>query len=93
MWNRLQLLMNHDEVIKDQVEYQEFRVNVIDFLIKVCGLSCYSQDDISRILGIIRTNALQVQDPVMKINGVSGRVVYPTLSYISHSCICNARYR
>ena len=29
----------------------------------------------------------------MKANGVTGRVVYPTLSYISHSCVCNARYR
>lgn len=28
----------------------------------------------------------------MKLNHVSGRVVYPTLSYMSHSCVCNARY-
>ena len=34
----------------------------------------------------------QVQDPIMKANGVTGRVVYPTLSYMSHSCVCNARY-
>ena len=57
----------------------------------ICGLE-YDKDEIFRILGIIRTNALQVQDPNMKLHGVSGRAVYPTLSYLSHSCICNARY-
>ena len=65
---------------------------MVDFLIKVCGLE-YSEEEVFRILGIIRTNALEAQDPAMKVNGVSGKVVYPTLSYISHSCICNARYR
>ena len=64
----------------------------MDFLIKVCGLD-YSEDEVFRIIGIIRTNALHVEDPKMKMNRVSGRVVYPTLSYMSHSCICNARYR
>ena len=52
----------------------------------------YEEDEIFRILGIIRTNALQVLDPSMKMNDVSGRAVFPTLSYMSHSCICNARY-
>ena len=57
----------------------------------MCGLE-YEEEEIFRILGIIRTNALQVQDPTMKLHGVSGRAVFPTLSYLSHSCICNARY-
>ena len=65
---------------------------MIDFFTKICGLD-YREDEILRILGIIRTNALNIQDPNMKISGVSGRIVYPTLSYLSHSCICNAKYK
>lgn len=92
MWERILLLMDHEERQTEE-EYQKmFQVNVIDFLIKTCGLN-YSESEIQQVIGIIRTNALQVQDPIMKFHGASGRVVYPTLSYLSHSCICNARYR
>ena len=93
MWRRLMLLMDHEEERKTESEMTEmFQINVVDFLTKVCGLD-YDPDEIFQVLGIIRTNALQVIDPVMKMHGASGRVVYPTLSYMSHSCICNARYR
>ena len=61
MWRRLLLLMDHEEERKNEPEYQEmFQVNVINFLRKVCGLD-YEEDEVFRILGIIRTNALQVR--------------------------------
>ena len=61
MWRRLLLLMDHEEERKNEPEYQEmFQVNVINFLRKVCGLD-YEESEIFRILGIIRTNALQVR--------------------------------
>jgi len=53
----------------------------------------YKTEDIMKVLGIIRMNSLKLQDPELQIHGITGRVVYPTLSYISHSCVCNARYK
>ena len=93
LWNRLLLLMDHDQDNNSNTEFDKIaQVNVVDFLTKICGLD-YQPEEIHRILGIIKTNALKVQDPKMKMKGISGRVVYPTLSYISHSCLCNAKYR
>ena len=68
------------------------QVNVVDFLKKVCGFD-FTEEEIFRAIGILRTNALHVQDDVMKKFGVGGRAVYPTFSFLSHSCISNARYR
>jgi hypothetical protein len=67
-------------------------VNVVDFLRKVCGLD-YSESEIFWVIGILRTNAFYIDDPQMKRLGVSGKALFPTFSYLSHSCICNARYR
>ena len=65
---------------------------MVDFLRKVCGFD-FTEEEIFRAIGILRTNALHVQDDVMKKFGVGGRAVYPTFSFLSHSCISNARYR
>ena len=37
-----------------------FQINVVDFLRKVCGFD-YSEEEILRVIGLLRTNALQVQ--------------------------------
>ena len=68
------------------------QVNVVDFLRKTCGFD-FTEDEIFRAIGILRTNCLMVQDETMKLFDVSGRAVYPTFSFLSHSCISNARYR
>jgi hypothetical protein len=62
MWRRLNLLMDHEEERNNEPEFQEmFQVNIINFLRKVCGLEEYEESEIFRIIGIIRTNALQVR--------------------------------
>jgi hypothetical protein len=62
MWRRLNLLMDHEEERNNEPEFQEmFQVNIINFLRKVCGLEEYEESEIYRIIGIIRTNALQVR--------------------------------
>ena len=67
-------------------------MNVVDFLRKTCGLD-YTEAEIFWVIGILRTNAFYIDDPLMKRHNVSGKALYPTFSFLSHSCICNARYR
>ena len=65
---------------------------MVDFLIKVCGLD-FSEDEILRATGILRTNSLHIQHPEMKKADVSAGGMFPTFSLLSHSCVCNAKYR
>ena len=91
-WDRLQLLMDHDEDRRKETRYQEmFQINVVDFLRKTCGFD-YTEEEIFRVIGILRTNAFHIQDPIMKRYNVGGRAIFPTFSFLSHSCISNARY-
>ena len=39
----------------------------------------------------LRTNAFQVEHPYLAAQGTSGKAIYPTFSFLSHSCVCNAR--
>ena len=62
----------------------------MDFLIQKCGLN-FTEDEIFRMIGIIKTNAVHVEKPMFKEQKISGHVVYPTVSFMSHSCVSNAR--
>ena len=55
------------------------KINIVDFLIEKCGLD-YTEDEIFRMIGIIKTNSVHVDYPTT-INDVqvSGHVVYPTV--------------
>ena len=74
------LLMDHQE----DCEKSQDLFDAVEFLTQTCGLNCKAEE-IGGILGIIRTNALKIQ-------GTSSKVVYPTMSYASHSCLANAKY-
>ena len=88
-WEKFSLLMDQDEDNRIESELLEQNKANIESL-KSLG---YKTEDIMKVLGIIRMNSLKLQDPELQIHGITGRVVYPTLSYISHSCVCNARYK
>ena len=88
-WKKFSLLMDQDEDNKIETELLEQNLNTIETL-QSLG---YDLKDILKVLGIIRMNSLRLQDPELKTHGITGRVVYPTLSYLSHSCVCNARYK
>ena len=69
---------------------QILKIHVVDFLIQKCGLN-FTEDEIFRMIGIIKTNAVHVEKPMFKEQKISGHVVYPTVSFMSHSCVSNAR--
>jgi len=93
-WARVQFLMDHDEERRKEKEYWKmFQKNVVDYLrIRVGLADTYSEEEIHRAVGILRTNAFQIEHPYLQAQGTSGKAVYPTFSFLSHSCIANARY-
>ncbi|XP_059080183.1 SET domain-containing protein SmydA-8-like [Tigriopus californicus] len=92
LWDRVQMLMDHDDDRRKEEDYWKmFQVNAVDFLRQICGFD-FTEEEIFRATGIIRTNAFHVQHPYMKIHDASGGAVFPTFSFLSHSCLANARY-
>jgi len=93
-WARLQFLMDHEQERREEKEFwRMFQVNVVDFLRKRCHLEDkYSDEEIHWAIGILRTNAANVNRKHMQQQGTSGKSIYPTFSFLSHSCVCNARY-
>jgi len=58
--------------------------NVSDHIRVRGGLGeLYSQQEVLRAGGILRTNSLTVE---------GGKAIYPTFSFLSHSCVANGRY-
>jgi len=93
-WARIQLLMDHDEERRKETEYWSmFQRNVVNYLRVKGGLAdTFTEDEINRAIGILRTNAFQIEHPYMAAVGTSGKAIYPTFSFLSHSCLSNARY-
>ena len=76
-WERVQFLMDHDEERKQEVEYWNmFQRNVVDFMRKSLKLAdVYSEEEIHRAIGILRTNAFQIEHPYLAEQGTSGKVL------------------
>ena len=93
-WERLKYLMDHDEERRKEVDYWKmFQRNVVQFIRKGLGLQdMYSEEEINRAIGILRTNAFQIEHPYLQYQGTSGKAVYPTFSFMSHNCYNNGRY-
>ena len=92
-WERLGYLMDHDTERRAELEYwQMFQRNVVQFIRKGLGLGeLYSEQEINRAIGILRTNAFQIEHPYLAAQGTSGKAVYPTFSFRSHNCYNNGR--
>ena len=87
MWDRLGMLMDHDKERRAEIEYWNIiQSTIVDYVLHDLGLSSlYSEAEVLRAFGLLRTNALY--HPHSK-----GIVLYPTFSFLSHSCISNASY-
>lgn len=77
---RCDLLMDHNE---DSFE-KEQDCRLVDVLSSI--LSKDYAKDFHQIIGLLKTNAIQV------FNNGHGRALFPTFSFLSHSCITNARH-
>merc|ERR1719232_1340119 len=50
----------------------------------------FTTDEINRAIGLLQTNAINLEK-VYKKQIVSCKALYPTFSFISHSCVANSR--
>ena len=75
---RLDLLMDHNEDRLDKTEDEK----ISQALDQIIGNEDYK---FKRFIGLLKTNAVQV-------NKGQARALFPTFSFLSHSCITNARH-
>ena len=94
MWARLDLLMDHLEELEQQVDaWSSVQENIVQWLLRPekGGLQgVYTSQEINRAIGLIQTNAINMEKP-WRGDIVSCKALYPTFSFVSHSCVSNAR--
>jgi len=82
---RLDLLMDHKEEISADPQFEDlWNSPAINFLTSDFE-SGFSRDEILRGIGLFCTNAVSMFD-------CNGRWIFPTFSFLSHSCISNSRF-
>ena len=79
---RLDLLMDHLEENREKGEDAR-KAQILSDLI--AGDPDDAKKDFLRCIGLLKTNALEVQMG-------KARALFPTFSFLSHSCLNNARY-
>ena len=75
--------------------YTEEEIHRAVGILRCVTIQLYSGSKMSPValkcLQCPRTNAFQVEHPYLAAQGTSGKAIYPTFSFLSHSCVCNAR--
>merc|ERR1712110_843680 len=84
----ISLCTNNDDLINDP-DWEDYCINVIDFILSLCP-GRWNEQQISRSLGMIRSNSYAVEVGDLANYGMV-RLLFPTLSMINHSCQENAR--
>jgi len=92
MWDRLGMLMDHkEEQEMNKESWDNVQTNIVGWLRTKGGLADqFSAAEITRAIGLIRTNGINIEKPYAG-QMVSCKALYPTFSFLSHSCISNAR--
>jgi len=84
VWERLSYLMDHNEDrVKDEELWNTYQNSVNKFL-KSCDPNL-KDEDIDRAVGLLWTNAFACS------NG-GGQAIFPTFSFMSHSCVPNCAH-
>ena len=85
---RASLLMDHlEDIVKNEELYNMWKVTAIDTLVNKLPNSPYTEEDVLHAIGVLQTNTVAIGVPGYN----QGHALYPTFSFLSHSCICNAR--
>ena len=79
--------MDHDDdrKKKDNQAWNLHEILVRNFVQQSLKLD-YSEVEIRRVIGIIRSNTVKLEQKEGQAEGVA---VFPTYSYANHSCLCN----
>lgn len=80
--SKLEPFMDHEEARQALTGHQE---RIAQMRRMILALAPDLEPHLSRVFGLLHVNALDVR------NGL-GRALFPTLSYVSHSCVPNSRH-
>jgi len=87
---RANLLMDHlEDIVKNEDLYNMWKVSAIEPLVHKLPNSPYTEEDVLHAIGVLQTNTVAIGVPGYN----QGHALYPTFSYLSHSCVCNARFQ
>ena len=87
MWDRVDLLMDHvEEIVQEERLREMWDGSVVKMLTQDIPQSGFSRQDVLRAVGLLHTNGVS-------LGARFGYSLYPTFSFISHSCLCNSRYQ
>ena len=88
---RVEVLMDHVEDITARPEVRDmWRMAVVEPLTRSLPHSPYSEGDVMRAVGVLQTNTVSLAVPGQR-HGLY-TALYPTFSFLSHSCVCNAKF-
>jgi len=87
-WKMLDSFMDHGQArSKDAPAWKLHELLVFNLVSKSLGLP-FTEEEVRRAIGIIRTNSVKLETKKQHGDGIA---VYPTYTYLNHSCICNTR--
>jgi len=85
-WRVIDTFMDHnDQRDQDSQAWKLHELLVRNFVQRYLNLT-FSDDEVRRAIGIIRTNSVKLEQP--KVGG-EGVAIFPTYSYANHQCQCN----
>ena len=89
--SKVAILMDHVEDMMAIPEVRDmWRVTAVEPLTRNFPSSPYSEGDVMRAVGVLQTNTVSLAVPGQR-HGLY-TALYPTFSFLSHSCLCNAKF-
>ena len=88
---RVEMLMDHvDDMAANPLLMSMWRDAAVTPLTTKLPASPYTEGDILHAVGVLQTNTISLAVPGQKTGLYTG--LYPTFSFLSHRCMCNAKY-
>ena len=89
--SRVEMLMDHaTDIMASPDLRQMWEVTAVHPLTRGLPSSPYSEGDVMRAVGVLQTNTVSLAVPGQR-HGLY-TALYPTFSFLSHSCLCNAKF-
>ena len=89
--SRVEMLMDHvDDMAANPLLMSMWRDAAVTPLTTKLPASPYTEGDILHAVGVLQTNTISLAVPGQKTGLYTG--LYPTFSFLSHRCMCNAKY-
>ena len=84
------MLMDHmEDITNNTAAINMWKPTAIEPLTKSLPDSPYTEGDVLHAIGVLQTNTVSLAVPGQKYGLYTA--LYPTFSFLSHSCICNAK--